>query len=237
MIFSNRSSATRMPLFWIVFFTACVRLAELAICPLSRHIVCNENYEARRCLCAMSLDESPPPEQSCSHIMNTSTTTSKPFEAISIKFKLDNTSQTQTYFPERQLRQELAIAFGHEEKSIVLLRLRCSNGQNDGSEITAQLVVLKRSRNPPVPFMDMDLLDTRTAVGRIRKLGHIAGLEITHVDKVNKLYGVESYTENGRLIIEAVIAGLFMFATSLCGCWIACKQKSTAAYDDDLQKV
>ncbi|KAI1725751.1 hypothetical protein DdX_02428 [Ditylenchus destructor] len=221
-----------MLLFSVIFFAACVRLTELAICPLSRHVVCNENYAERRCLCAMSLEESPPPEPSCSHIMNTSTPTSKPFEAISIQFKLDNNSQTQIYFPERQLRQELASAFGHEEKSIVLLRLRCSSEENDGSEITAQLVVIKR--NPPVPFMDMDLLDTRTAIGRIRKLGHIAGLEITHV---NKLYSVESYTENGRLIIEAVIAGLFMFATSLCGCWIACKQKNTAAYDDDLQKV
>lgn len=57
MIFCNRSSLTRMLLFSVIFFAACVRLTELAICPLSRHVVCNENYAERRCLCAMSLEE------------------------------------------------------------------------------------------------------------------------------------------------------------------------------------
>uniref|UniRef100_A0A915DQG0 Uncharacterized protein n=1 Tax=Ditylenchus dipsaci TaxID=166011 RepID=A0A915DQG0_9BILA len=152
----------------------------------------------------MSLDDSPPPEQSCSLILDKNVIDSDNFEAISITFRLDNISDTQFDFPERIFRQEIANA--------------------------------QHGRNPSVPFKESDLFDTRLAVKRINTLTKIAGLEVTGIDKVKDLYAVESYTNNTNLIIEACLAALFIFATCICGCWIACKNKGNT-YDDELQKV
>jgi len=208
-----------------------ISLGEGAICPLQEHVVCNGNYPNRACLCAMSLHESPPPHPSCSH-------TDEKFEAISLRLKLDNTSKVQNLFPERQFRRILAHSLKTEEKSVVFLRFRCSK-EEDGSEITVQFVVLKRGHDPPrMPFEEVDLMDPRTIVGRIKalQLTKLGAFEYEDVEKISKLYAVESFTDNTRLIIEACVAALFIFATCLCGCIIACRRNpSEEGYNDELQ--
>lgn len=53
--------------------------------------------------------------------------------------------------------------------------------------------------------------------------------------QVEELHAIEAENDNTVLIIEAVVAAIFMFSTCLCGCWIACKRSSD--YEDELQKV
>ncbi|KAL3078931.1 hypothetical protein niasHS_014713 [Heterodera schachtii] len=231
---TNRSSGNRM-------------------CPLNEHIVCNEMSELQsvRCVCTMFGSESPAPEQTCSKLLNSSLYV----EASSVKLRLsdsffpatppfaddDHSAATSNWadnFLEEKFKTQLAWHFKINKKNILFLRLRC---QEDGNVIV-QFIVLRRNHREQPPFSAKDdLIDADTVVRRIRgmrELQNSGGVEIMHVEKVDELIPVEVDVDNSRLIFQAVIVGMFIVLTSLCGCWLSCRKKrpEDEGYEDVVQQ-
>jgi hypothetical protein len=217
------------------FLTFLATFAAAGICPLEEHLVCNENEIKHRCVCAMTMEENPPPEQSCNIVVDIQ---DDEFPAASVTFKINDAANAYDDFPEEKFREELATALRVEEDHIILLRLRCSE---NNEEFIVQFAVLKKDvpSDIELPYEKEHFVDAKTLVTKMNSLGQlsqqIAQLEVDKIEHVEELWAIESGTDNTVLIIEAVAVTLFMLSTCLCGCWIACKRSSE--YEDELQKV
>ncbi|KAH7680187.1 Protein F13C5.5, partial [Aphelenchoides avenae] len=123
----------------VLVLLASFTYATLAqICPLQEHVVCNDSELKHQCVCAMTMEESPPPVQSCNLVVDI---VDDEFPAASVVFNLDEAAEAYELFPEEKFRDELAKALRIEDEQIIILRLRCSE---DNEKLTVQFGVLKR---------------------------------------------------------------------------------------------
>ncbi|CAD5220609.1 unnamed protein product [Bursaphelenchus xylophilus] len=216
------------------------------ICPLVVHQVCNDRHKQLRCVCAMSLDEEPPPEQSCSNIVKVENVND--FEAVSVIFKLDNAARSLKFFPEEKFRDQLASLLKIEGNDILILRVHCLDPEK---KFAVQFVVVKNedddedndgikdsedTEDSRIPFAQNYFIDSDVIVRKLKVVGalnSLAGLRVDSIIKVTTLYPMEAYVDNTVLLFQAALAAVFVFLTCLCGCWIACKRND---YEADLQK-
>ncbi|KAI6187764.1 hypothetical protein M3Y98_00280100 [Aphelenchoides besseyi] len=220
---------------------------KTGICPLEEHQVCNDHTKQLRCVCAMSLNDEAPPEKSCTTILDVQNING--FEAVSVIFDLDEAASVLSSFPEDKFRDQIATHLKLDTKDILIVRVHCMD--ND-KKFAVQFVVVKNedsdddndgvldSEDPDdgrIPFGQSHFLKASGLVNRMKIIGpmnSLAGLRVDSIRHVDQLYPMESYVDNSVLIMQATIAGIFIFATCLCGCWIACRKSE---YDSDLQKT
>ncbi|CAD5214608.1 unnamed protein product [Bursaphelenchus okinawaensis] len=230
----------------LILWLLLVSVTFAAFCPLLEHQVCNDRNKQLRCVCAMSLDEEPPPEQSCSNIVKVENVND--FEAVSVMFKLDNAAKVMKGFPEDRFRDQLASLLKIEANDILILRVHCLDQEK---KFAVQFVVVKNEDDDEdndgikdsedtddarIPFAQTYFIDSDIIVRNLKVAGNIhniAGLKVDSISKVTTLYSMEAYVDNTVLLFQAALAAVFVFLTCLCGCWIACKKND---YEADLQK-
>lgn len=221
---------------------------DAGLCPLTVHQVCNDHTKQLRCVCAMSLNEEAPPEQSCTNIMDT--TNINFFEAVSVEFELDEAAATLDSFPEDRFRDQIASHLKLDTKDILIVRVHCLE---QDKKFAVQFVVIKNEDSDDdndgvvdsqdeddgrIPFKQSHFLKASQLVGRMKVIGQmnsLAGLHVASIKHVTELYPMESYVDNSILVIQAIVAAVFIFLTCLGGCWLACRKKND--YENDLQKM
>uniref|UniRef100_A0A0K0EG80 ZP domain-containing protein n=1 Tax=Strongyloides stercoralis TaxID=6248 RepID=A0A0K0EG80_STRER len=109
------------------------------ICPLEDHYVCNKDVSRHSCVCALVKSENPAPEKSCNLVANI---IEDKFEASSITFNLDDSSEQFNTFPEVAFKKEVASALKVKVSDIVIVRLRCTDSDK---KLTVQFLILKEN--------------------------------------------------------------------------------------------
>uniref|UniRef100_A0A0K0FWL0 PITH domain-containing protein n=1 Tax=Strongyloides venezuelensis TaxID=75913 RepID=A0A0K0FWL0_STRVS len=109
------------------------------ICPLENHYVCNKDVPRHSCVCALIKSEEPAPEKSCNLVANI---VNNEFEASSITFNLDDSSEQFNTFPEVAFKKEIASALKVKVSDIVIVRLRCTDSDK---KLTVQFLILKEN--------------------------------------------------------------------------------------------
>uniref|UniRef100_A0A0N4ZHK3 PITH domain-containing protein n=1 Tax=Parastrongyloides trichosuri TaxID=131310 RepID=A0A0N4ZHK3_PARTI len=142
----------------LLIVTVLVNLSflEAKICPLNDHYVCNKDVSKHACVCALIKKDVPAPEKSCNLVANI---VNDEFEASSISFNLDDSSEQFNTFPEVAFKKEIASALKVKVTDIVIVRLGCAD--ND-KKLTVQFLILKENN-------EVMKVDTSTLKGIINK--------------------------------------------------------------------
>ncbi|CEF60315.1 Hypothetical protein SRAE_X000205300 [Strongyloides ratti] len=123
----------------VVIVLVFLSLSEGKICPLEDHYVCNKDVFKHSCVCALIRNENPAPEKSCNLVANI---VDNEFEASSITFNLDDSSEQFNTFPEVAFKKEVSSALKVKVSDIVIVRLRCADSDK---KLTVQFLILKEN--------------------------------------------------------------------------------------------
>ncbi|CAJ0583784.1 unnamed protein product, partial [Mesorhabditis spiculigera] len=213
-----------------------LNLAALALgsmCPMEEHQICNGDSFEHKCVCAMTREESAPPEVSCNQLIDRDENGN--FPVVSVTLKIDDSSEGREEWPEEDFVNKIASALRVDDEDVLVLRASCE-GTDD--TLVVQFAILKKDANSSdLPYDEDDFVDAISIAQRMKSMSHLAkipDIPVESIEATEELVDIEFDSENSKLVYQAIGAGVFCIVSSILAIIVACRSKD---YSDDLQKA